>query len=120
MYLIFTGGTTLHNGLGFLYEAGYAAMSPEKLDLFRKSYEDMQLCTVDEVSMLAPDKLYDIHRRMCEIFISQDPFADKALMFVGDLMQVGSPQKFNFNSCIRLNILFSYFSFLLLKQQKFS
>ena len=84
----------MHNGLGFLYDAGYAAMGPEKLDLFRKSYVDMQLCTVDEVSMLAPDKLYDIHKRMCEIFISQDPFADKAIMFVGDLMQVGSSQQF--------------------------
>ena len=92
----FSGGTTLHNGLGFLYDAVYAAMGPEKLDLFRKSYVDMQLCTVDEVSMLAPDKLYDIHKRMCEIFISQDPFADKAIMFVGDLMQVGSSQQFDF------------------------
>ena len=86
--LKFIGGTTLHNGMGFMYEASYATMGPEKLDLFRRSYNDLHFITVDEVSMLAPDKLYDISKRLCEIFISGDAFANKGILFVGDPMQV--------------------------------
>ena len=71
-----------------MHETEYAAMKPEKLDLLRKCYEDLQFCAMNEDFLLAPDKLYDIHKKLCEIFISEDPFADKTMLFVNDLMQV--------------------------------
>lgn len=40
------------------------------------------------MSMISTDMLYMIHRRLCEVFISEDAFAGKAILFVGDLMQL--------------------------------
>ena len=40
------------------------------------------------MSMLSCDLLYMIHKRLCEIFVSEDLFAAKALLLVGDLMQL--------------------------------
>ena len=40
------------------------------------------------MSMISSDMLYMIHRRLCEIFISEDLFGGKAILFVGDLMQL--------------------------------
>ena len=88
LYFYISGGTTLQTGLALHNKNNYHILAPEKLDMFRRSFIDLQMVTVDEVSMCGADKLYEIHRRLCEILISEDLFANKAVMFVGDLMQV--------------------------------
>ena len=40
------------------------------------------------MSMVSSDLLYMIHKRLCEIFVSEDLFAGKAILLVGDLMQL--------------------------------
>ena len=40
------------------------------------------------MSMISSDVLYMIHQRLCEIFVSQDPFAGKVVLTVGDLCQL--------------------------------
>ena len=40
------------------------------------------------MSMVSADLLYMIHKRLCEIFVSEEYFGGKAIMFVGDLMQL--------------------------------
>ena len=66
----------------------YYILSPEKLDMFRRAFTDLQMCVVDEISMCGADKVYDMHKRLCEILISLDMFANRIILFVGDLMQV--------------------------------
>ena len=59
----------------------------------------MQVCVVDEISMVGADKIYDMSRRLCEIIISEDLYANKGTLFVGDPMQVNDAQfKFFKNS----------------------
>ena len=43
---------------------------------------------LDEMSLLAADFFYNIHRRFVEILHLTDMFADRAVMLVGDLMQI--------------------------------
>ena len=38
--------------------------------------------------MIGSDMLYDVYRRMEEIFISKDPFGGRAVMLVGDILQL--------------------------------
>ena len=81
-------GTTYQTGLGFKFGTKYLPLRDAKLEEFRKLFEDLNLIVLDEMSMLSSDRLYDIHRRMTEIFISKDPFGGIAMLVVGDLLQL--------------------------------
>ena len=54
----------------------------------RKTLEDLEVIIIDEMSMVSADKFYEVHRRLQEIFISNDLFGGKAIMLVGDLLQL--------------------------------
>ena len=43
---------------------------------------------LDEMSLLAADFFYNVHRRFVEILQQTDMFADRGVMLVGDLMQI--------------------------------
>ena len=43
----------------------------------------MNMVIIDEISMVGPDTLYKVHRRMVEICQMEDMFGDRAVMFVG-------------------------------------
>ena len=88
MLQLFLGGTTLQTGLGLTNKSNYHILTPEKLDMFRRAFKDLQVIIIDEVSMCGADKIYDIHKRICEIIISEELFGNIAILFVGDLMQV--------------------------------
>ena len=83
-----SGGTTIQTGLGLMNENLYRILSPEKLDMFRRAFSDLQVIIVDEISMVGADKIYDMSRRVCEIVISEDLYGNKGTCFVGDPMQV--------------------------------
>ena len=38
--------------------------------------------------MIGADRFHQIHKRLQEIIISQDAFAGKAILFVGDILQL--------------------------------
>ena len=88
----------MQTGLGLTNKANYHILTPEKLDMFRRAFNDLQVIIIDEVSMCGADKIYDIHKRICEIIISEELFGNIAIIFVGDLMQVRTIS-FNFNCC---------------------
>ena len=63
--------------------------SSEKLDVTRKNLEYVEVVIVDEFSMVSSDNLYNLHKRLQEIFMSDEPFGGRALLLVGDIMQLG-------------------------------
>ena len=63
-------------------------MTREKLDKIKKQLEFAEAVIVDEMSMVSVDNLYNLHRRLMEIFESKDEFGGRALMLVGDLLQL--------------------------------
>ena len=81
-------GTTIETGLSFKFgEEGYLPLNSKKLDFLRTHLEELECVILDEMSMIGSDKLYDIHRRLAEIEISDESFGGKAVLLVGDLMQ---------------------------------
>ena len=82
------GGTTLQTGLGLKFGTKYLPLKDIKREELRVLFEDLQLIIVDEFSMVSADALYDIHRRLQEILISDDYFGGCAVLLVGDLLQL--------------------------------
>lgn len=83
------GGTTLHTGLGFKFGAKrYLPLKDASLENYRSTFEELELIIMDEASMIPADRLYDVNRRLQEILVSHDPFGGRAVMLVGDLMQL--------------------------------
>ena len=50
--------------------------------------EHVEAVIVDEMSMVSSDYLYNLHKRMMELFDSKDDFGGRSLMLVGDLLQL--------------------------------
>ena len=90
MYL-FSGGTTIHRGLGFKYGTNALALSDEKLNRLRKEYEDLRVCIIDEISMVGADRFYDINKRFRIINNNFEIFGGVANLCFGDLMQLPPP-----------------------------
>ena len=63
-------------------------MLKEKLVKITKQLEFAEAVIVDEMSMVSVDNLYNLHRRMMEIFDSKGEFGGRALILVGDLLQL--------------------------------
>ena len=83
------GGNTIHGAFGFFW-GHYRSMTDEKLNQLRKAYENLQVCIIDEISMVGADRLYDVNRRFREILTNQDRFGGICTLIFGDLMQAGS------------------------------
>ena len=66
----------------------YLPLSPETLSDLRRQFERMMLVIIDEMSLVASDMFYAMHRRLVEILYLKDVFADRGVMLVGDLMQI--------------------------------
>ena len=63
--------------------------SSEKLDVTRKNLENCEVVIVDEFSMISADNLYNLHKRLQEIFMSRELFGGRSILLVGDIMQLG-------------------------------
>ena len=82
------GGTTFHSGLAFKFGSGLLPLSNEKKAKYTNYLEDVEVVIVDEMSMASSDILYNLHKRMQELFFSEDLFGGRALLLVGDIMQL--------------------------------
>ncbi|XP_066911767.1 uncharacterized protein [Clytia hemisphaerica] len=82
-------GTTIHTGLG-LSRHGFLPLSDKQRTNFRLKLQDISVIFIDEVSMVSPQTLLQIHQRLCEIFGTSDriPFANKTVIVSGDLYQL--------------------------------
>ena len=93
--IYFTDGTTFHTGLRFSYGPEYSGVKDDQLQELRKKFEDLAVVIIDEMSLVGPDAFYNVHRRLKDILQVDAPFADRAIMLVGDLMQI-KPVKANY------------------------
>ena len=82
---------TLHAAFNLNFNGKeHEGLSDKQLAQFRTNLADLKLIIVDEMSMVDCNKLYKIHRRLCEIFQCSDDdlFANVGIVLVGDLLQV--------------------------------
>ena len=82
---------TLHSAFDFNFIGRvHESLSDKKLAQFRANLADLKLVIVDEMSMVDSDKLYKIHRRLCEVlqYDISELFANVGIVLVGDLLQV--------------------------------
>ena len=68
----------------------------------RRQFERMMMVIIDEMSLIAADMFYNIHRKFVEILHLRDMFADRAVMLVGDLMQIPPVKNQNHGKISRL------------------
>ena len=68
----------------------HVPLGDKKLAEFRTNLADLKLIIIDEISLVKADMLYQIHRRLCEVFpaCAKFPFAKRSIIVVGDLLQV--------------------------------
>ena len=72
--------------------------TPEKLDLARKYLENVEVVIVGEMSLVSSDNLYNLHKRLQEIFASEESFGGRCILLVGDILQlppIRAPQIFS-------------------------
>ena len=82
---------TLHAAFDFNFIGRiHEGLSDKKLAQYRTNLADLKLVIVDEMSMVDSDKLYKIHRRLCEVlqYDITELFANVGIVLVGDLLQV--------------------------------
>ena len=82
---------TLHSAFDFNFIGRvHESLSDKKLAQFRNNLADLKLIIIDEMSMVDSDKLYKIHRRLCEVlqYDISELFANVGIVLVGDLLQV--------------------------------
>lgn len=81
-------GTTLHSGLRFPFKNKYAGIPDEAMETLRRQFEDMMCVIIDEMSLIGADFFYYIHKRMVEITRNEEFFGNRALLLMGDLLQI--------------------------------
>lgn len=82
------GGTTFHSGLAFKFGSGLLPLTNEKKAKYTTYLEDVEVVIIDEMSMASSDILYNLHKRLTELFFSEDLFGGKSVLLVGDIMQL--------------------------------
>ena len=63
------------------------------MSTLRRQFERMMMVIIDEMSLVAADMFYTIHKRLVEILYLKEMFADRGVMLVGDLMQIPPVQQ---------------------------
>ncbi|XP_071480520.1 uncharacterized protein [Diadema antillarum] len=66
----------------------YIPLSTEKLASMKEALQDTKVVIIDEMSMVSADMLLTIHRRLCDVMGSNEPFGGVSILAVGDLMQL--------------------------------
>ena len=61
-------GHTLHSFLHIFFGNEHTSCGDEVRDNLRYTYQDLQLLIIDEISMVKPDLLYQVHSLKCEMW----------------------------------------------------
>ena len=64
----------------------YIPLSSEKLAIMKETFSDINLISIDEISMVGADTLLTIHRRLCDIMSNTLPFGGISILADGDLL----------------------------------
>ena len=83
-------GTTIHSGLNIPCRGKLILLSDKNRAELRNKYSNVQIVIIDEISMVSGKLLYQIHKRLNEIFSPQQdiPFDGKSVLVCGDLCQL--------------------------------
>ena len=81
-------GLTVCSSFKIWYKNSHVGLSDNERDKFQRMLTHLQLVIIDEMSLVAADFFYNIHRRFVEILHSTEMFADRSVMLVGDLLQI--------------------------------
>ena len=57
--------------------------------IYEHPIENVEVVIIDEFSMVSADNLYNLHKRLQEIFFSEEPFGGRSVLLVGDILQLG-------------------------------
>ena len=81
-------GLTVHSGLGIEFGNAHSSLRDNKRKFMRKALSNLTVVILDEMSMVKPDMLYQIHLRLQEIKESGSAFGGVSVILGGDLMQL--------------------------------
>ena len=81
-------GTTFHAGLRFSFRPKYVGVTDEVMESLRRQFENMMVVIIDEMSLVGADFFYNVHKRLAEVMRNDDFFANRAVLLVGDLLQI--------------------------------
>ena len=83
-------GTTIHSGLNIPCRSKLMPLSDKNCAELRNKYSEVQIVIIDEISMVSGKLLYQIHKRLNEIFNPQQdiPFGGKSVLICRDLYQL--------------------------------
>ena len=90
-------GTTIHSALHIPCRGKLMPLSGENLAELRNKYSEVKMIIIDEISMVSGKLLYQVHKRLNEIFspLQDVPFGGKSILVCGDFYQlppvVGKP-----------------------------
>ncbi|XP_043472427.1 uncharacterized protein LOC122505072 [Leptopilina heterotoma] len=85
------GGQTVHSIFGLpISQCGYTMpeLSPSTSNTLACKLKSVNLIILDEISMLGSKTLYQINRRLQQIFHTNEPFAGISIIAVGDFQQL--------------------------------
>ncbi|KAK3098765.1 hypothetical protein FSP39_022868 [Pinctada imbricata] len=87
------GGTTLHSAFHLPVKqrgqrSDYKSPSSTLLNTMRAMYLQMKILIIDEISMVGANTLSNLNLTLQNIFENDKPFGDKAVLAVGDLLQL--------------------------------
>jgi hypothetical protein len=82
------GGYTLHSTFSLSFGNKFMSLNDEKKANLSSVMEDLQILFIDEISMVKPDLLYQLHLRLKEVKNVDKPFGNVCIIILGDLMQL--------------------------------
>ena len=50
--------------------------------IYERPIENVEVVIIDEFSMVSADNLYNLHKRLQEIFFSEEPFGGRSVLLV--------------------------------------
>ena len=72
------------------------------MSTLRRQFERMMMVIIDEMSLIASDMFYNIHRRLVEVLYLKGMFAERGVLLVGDLMQIPPVMQQDHSKILRL------------------
>ena len=81
-------GQTLHSLFSFNFGNEFLTLSDKSRDTKRKTFINLAILIIDEISLVDADMLYKIELRLKEVKQSDKPFGGVALLCFGDLLQI--------------------------------
>ena len=86
---IVINGQTLHNAFSFKFGNEFISLNDKERDRKRDILRKLRVVIIDEMSMLTPDILIQLHLRLCEIKQCHNKlFGGIGVFLFGDLMQL--------------------------------